>query len=423
MVSPQDERLTFWRKKIHAHLVNLLGPNSEKFIGDMGASAHQQAEFLVQNLLDQYDKDIPQKICRKHLSKIILDYTLGFGLIDDLVHDDDITEIMVNGTRDIFIEKSGKLNKHATRFDDPKEVLRLIERIVTPLGRRIDEGCPLVDARLPDGSRVNAIIPPISLTGPCLTIRKFKKTPFTLTELIKMGTLTEQLTAFLKICVQSKINILVSGGTGSGKTTLLNTLAGFIPNNERVITIEDAAELQLPQEHIISLECRHANIEGSGAITIRNLVKNALRMRPDRIVVGECRGGEALDMLQAMNTGHDGSMTTGHANNTREMLLRLETMVLMSGIDLPLRAIREQISSALDLIIQLDRFPDGSRRLTRVSEVCGIEGESITMQDIFLYDHHKQKILSTGLRPNFNYKLERSGLSFEPDFFIKGMKV
>lgn len=349
----------------------------------------------------------------------------GFGPIDPLLKDPNISEVMVNSPQQIYVERSGKLERSQVQFRDNDHVLRIIEKIVAPLGRRIDESSPMVDARLPDGSRVNAIIPPLALKGPCITIRKFSKDPFTIDDLIRFGTLSEEMAMFLKACVEARLNVVVSGGTGSGKTTTLNVLSSFIPADERIVTIEDAAELQLRQDHVITLETRAANIEGKGAITMRDLVKNSLRMRPDRIVVGEVRSGEALDMLQAMNTGHDGSLTTGHANSPRDMLRRLEVMVLMAGMDLPVRAIREQIASAVDLIVQQTRLKDGSRRITHITEVMGMEGEQITLQDIFLFEEKGRneegrvigRQIPTGIVPSFIEKLQIAGFNIQHDWF------
>jgi pilus assembly protein CpaF len=331
---------------------------------------------------------------------------------------------MVNGPKQVWVERNGKLEKTTIQFDDDDHVMRIIDRIVSPLGRRIDESSPMVDARLPDGSRINAVIPPISLVGPCLTIRKFSRDPLTVDDLIRFGTMTPEIAQFLEACVQARLNIVVSGGTGSGKTTLLNVLSSFIPGDERIVTIENAAELQLRQEHVVTLESRPPNIEGKGEVTIRDLVINALRMRPDRIVVGECRGGEALDMLQAMNTGHDGSMTTVHSNSPRDTLHRLETMVLMAGMDLPVRAIREQIASALDLIVHMARLKDGSRKIVAITEVQGMEGDVIVLQDIFVFEqtgYENGKVLGrikpTGVRPKFVEKFEVANIYLPPQIF------
>jgi pilus assembly protein CpaF len=331
---------------------------------------------------------------------------------------------MVNGPKKVYIERRGRIEQTPVTFQNDEHVMRIIDRIISPLGRRCDESQPMVDARLPDGSRVNAVIPPVSLVGPTLTIRKFAKKPLQAEDLIKFGSVTPELIEFCKACVLSRLNVVVSGGTGSGKTTLLNILSGYIPNDERIVTIEDAAELQLRQEHVVTLESRPANIEGRGQITIRELVINALRMRPDRIVVGECRGREALDMLQAMNTGHDGSLTTAHSNSPRDTLSRLETMVLMAGMDLPLRAIREQVSSALDLIVHQERMRDGSRRVTYVTEVIGMEGDVIVTQDIFTFEQQGYedgrligRLKPTGIRPKFTPRLEEANQFLPPSIF------
>lgn len=350
---------------------------------------------------------------------------IGLGALEPLLHDETVSEVMVNGPENIYIEQNGEIYKTSQVFSSPSSLLRVIERIVAPLGRRIDEASPMVDARLADGSRVNAIIPPLSLIGPVITIRKFSKNRLLLEDLQKFGSLTPQMTAFLKVCVEQRKNIVVCGGTGSGKTTFLNALSDYIPDEERIVTIEDAAELQLAQDHVISLESRPANIEGSGEITIRDLVKNSLRMRPDRIIVGECRSGEALDMLQAMNTGHDGSMTTAHANSPRDLLSRLEVMVLMAGMDMPVRVIREQISSAVDIIVHQGRFADGRRRVTSIVEVCGMEDDVVLMQSIFEFKRKgfdaEGKIdgdhISTGTIPNFYTELRDSGINLDIGIF------
>lgn len=361
---------------------------------------------------------------RHRLFEAIVAEILGYGPIEPLLKDDTVTEIMVNGPKQVWVERHGKLEKTSIQFDDDDHVMRIIDRIVSPLGRRIDESSPMVDARLPDGSRINAVIPPISLVGPCLTIRKFSRDPLTVDDLIRFGTMTPEIAQFLKACVEARLNIVVSGGTGSGKTTLLNVLSSFIPGDERIVTIENAAELQLRQEHVVTLESRPPNIEGRGEVTIRDLVINALRMRPDRIVVGECRGGEALDMLQAMNTGHDGSMTTVHSNSPRDTLHRLETMVLMAGMDLPVRAIREQIASALDLIIHMARLKDGSRKIVAITEVQGMEGDVIVLQDIFVFEQTGfedgkviGRIKPTGVRPKFMEKFEVANIYLPPQIF------
>lgn len=364
---------------------------------------------------------------RQRLFEQITAEILGFGPLQPLLEDDTITEIMVNGPKNVYVERKGKIVRVPITFEGNDHVMRVIDRIVAPLGRRIDESSPYVDARLPDGSRVNAVIPPISLVGPTLTIRKFSKNPITVEQLISYGSITPEAVEFLKACVIARLNIIISGGTGSGKTTLLNVLSGFIPSDERILTIENAAELQLRQEHVVTLESRPANIEGRGEITIRDLVINALRMRPERIIVGECRGAETLDMLQAMNTGHDGSMTTAHANSPRDALSRIETMCLMAGMDLPVRAIREQVSSAVDLIVQQERMRDGSRKVTYITEVSGMEGDVITMTDLFVFEQtglEAGKVIGrlrpTGLRPKFIDKIEAAGIHLPPTIFGVG---
>lgn len=362
---------------------------------------------------------------RDQLFHEILDDLLGFGPLQPLLEDDSITEVMVNGAQKVFIERNGKLVKTNISFENDDAVLRIIEKIILPLGRRIDSDAPTVDARLPDGSRVNAVIAPCAIDGPSLTIRKFNKDKLSVDQLISFGSLTKSMAEFIRACVIARLNIVISGGTGSGKTTLLNVLSGFIPHDERIVTIEDAAELKLQQDHVVRLETKPANIDGRYAVTVRDLVKNSLRMRPDRIVVGECRAGEALDMLQAMNTGHDGSLTTLHANSPRDALSRLETMCLMSGMDLPLRVLREQIASAIDVIIQQSRLKDGSRKVTYVTEVCGMEGDTIVLNDIFKFDQtgttKEGKVLGelkpTGIRPLFTQRLEAAGFKLGPEVF------
>ncbi len=361
---------------------------------------------------------------RAELFEQIVADVLGYGPIEPMLRDESITEILVNGPDRIFIERHGVLEESDVQFRDANEVMRIIDRIVSPLGRRVDESSPMVDARLPDGSRVNIIIPPLSLVGPCLSIRKFAKAAITADDMVRLGTITQELVDFLRACVLARLNIVVSGGTSTGKTTILNMLSTFLPGNERIITIEDAAELQLHQRHVVRLETRPANVEGKGQISIRQLVINALRMRPDRIVVGEVRGGEALDMLQAMNTGHDGSLTTAHSNSARDTLHRVETMVLMAGMDLPLRAIREQIASAFDVIMHLDRLADGTRKVVSVSEVQGMESDIIVMQDIFRYQQtgvQNGKVQGfftpTGIRPRFMDKIEAAGVYISPNTF------
>lgn len=381
---------------------------------------------LIENILDE-ETDYLAKAEKQQITSEILDEAIGFGPINKLINDASVSEIMVNGPNQVYVEKKGKLILSDVRFRDDDHIMHIIERIVSPLGRRIDESSPMVDARLPNGSRVNAIIPPLALNGPTMTIRKFSENPLTVNDLISFGSITPNIAMFLRACVESRLNMVVSGGTGSGKTTTLNVLSSFIPEDERIVTIEDAAELQLGQDHVVSLETRPPNIEGKGAVTIRDLVKNSLRMRPDRIVVGEVRGGEALDMLQAMNTGHDGSLTTGHANTPRDMLARLETMVLMAGMDLPVKAIREQISSAIDIIVQQSRLKDGTRRITQITEVVGMEGDIITLQDIFVFKQRgkdeKGRILGdfepTGIKPRFLEKLQDMGVNVPNEIFCR----
>ncbi len=368
----------------------------------------------------------PSRELMQQLVKEILDEALGFGALEDLLADDSVTEIMVNARNQIYIEKGGKPQLSKVVFPSDQQLMNVIERIVMPLGRRIDEKTPYVDARLPDGSRVHAIIPPLALRGPTITIRKFPKYRITYKDLVKFGSMTEEIADFLRLCVEAKLNIIVAGGTGSGKTTLLNVLSNFIPSTDRIITVEDSAELSLAQEHVVRLETRPKNIEGEGEVSIRDLVKQTLRMRPDRIVVGECRAGEALDMLQAMNTGHDGSLTTIHANTPRDCLARLETLIMMAGMNLPTKAIREQISSAVHLIIQQSRLSDGSRKITYITEVTGIQGETVSLQDIFLYKQEgldkKRKVMGrfvpTGFIPKFVEQMESKGLKVPRNLFV-----
>jgi len=362
---------------------------------------------------------------RMQLQLSLINEILGYGPLQPLLDDPEVTEIMVNGPYQVYVERHGKIELTGVRFRDEQHLMRIIEKILLPLGKRVDERVPMVDARLPDGSRVNVVIPPVSLNGPCVTIRKFSRDPLTMSDIISLGTLTPEAAQFLQACVQAKLNILITGGTASGKTTLLNILSAFIPNDERIITIEDTAELQLRQDHVVRLEARPPNIEGIGEVTIRDLVRNALRMRPDRIIVGECRGGEALDMLQAMNTGHEGSMTTIHANNPREALSRLETMVLMAGMDLPVRAIREQIAGAIDIIVHMARLRDGTRKVMQISEITGMEGDVITMQDLFVFEHEgfdemgriRGRLRPTGLRPKCYERFIERGIRLPVTIF------
>ena len=424
-LSEQDaEELIRFKISIHNEL---LGRTDLKKLDIGGNSDLLRAtiEKTVTELIEEKKSEVPHGVNKKYLIKDILNEALGLGPLEDLLADPTVTEIMVNNKDQIYIEQKGKLILSSKRFISEAQIRATIERIVAPLGRRIDESTPLVDARLKDGSRVNAIIPPLALKGSSITIRKFSKKPFIIQDLIRFGTMTQNMADFLKLAVEKRQNIVISGGTGSGKTTLLNVVSSFIPSDERIVTVEDAAELKLPQEHVVSLESRPPNIEGKGAILIRDLVKNCLRMRPDRIVVGECRGGEALDMLQAMNTGHDGSLTTGHANTPRDMLSRLETMVLMAGMDLPSRAIREQIASAISLIVQQSRFPDGSRKITHITEVTGMEDLTITMQDIFIFKQIgfdefgkvKGYYTATGNIPNFVEELRQRGIPVRMELF------
>ena len=416
------------KKTVHRRLVAEMSPQEQMVL----SAVHQdvaQVEQVIGNYVEKVLEDNPFAVPVSERSKIVSDLKdemLGLGPIEVLLKDPTVTEVMVNGPKKIFVERMGRLQLTDIQFHDDSHVMNIIERILSPIGRHIDESVPLVDARLEDGSRVNIIIPPLSLVGPCITIRKFATRALSVDNLITFGTLDRKMADFIKACIQARINILVSGGTGSGKTTTLNVLSSFIPENERIVTIEDAAELKLQQEHVVTLESRPANIEGNGEITIRDLVKNALRMRPDRIIVGEVRGGEALDMLQAMNTGHDGSLTTAHANNPRDALSRLETMVLMAGFEMPIRAIREQVSSAIELILQQSRLKDGSRKITYITEVQHMEGDVITTQDLFRFEQTGMDengkltghFVSTGMQPGFMDKFQVNGVSLPDDFFM-----
>lgn len=412
------------RQKIHHELIDELGPilyDKRLSEDDLRRRVHEQLhQALAQERTPLSAADKAQLI------QDVSDDILGYGPIDRLLKDEEITEVMVNGPNSVYIERFGKLEKTDANFIDEQHLRRIIDKIVGQVGRRIDESTPLCDARLPDGSRVNAVIHPLAIGGPFLTIRKFATDPYQIDDLIKFGTLNAASARFLQALVVGQMNIIVSGGTGTGKTTTLNVLSSFIPNDQRIVTVEDAKELQMHQDHVLAMEARPPNIEGKGQITIRDLVRNALRMRPDRIVVGECRGGEALDMLQAMNTGHDGSLTTIHANSPRDTLSRLETLVLMAGYDLPVRAIREQVASALDCIVQLSRMRDGTRRVTHITEVQGMEGDVIILQDIFLFDYgmgvdDKGRFLghlkATGVRPKFAEKLSDLGIRLGAEVF------
>jgi len=417
------------KSHIHKELVEVLGQQTTEE-GDIKEELKQKIPSIVDQIVERENISLSVGDKKKIINEIINE-SIGLGPIQPLLDDPDISEIMVNGPDQVYIEKNGRLELSGVTFRDDDHVMHVIEKIVTPLGRRIDEGSPMVDARLPDGSRVNCIIPPLSLTGPTITIRKFSKVPLTIENLKEKESLTEEMATFLEAAVLCRLNIIVSGGTGSGKTTTLNVLSSFIPSNERIVTIEDAAELQLQQEHVIRLESRPPNIEGKGAVTIRDLVRNSLRMRPERIVVGEVRSGEALDMLQAMNTGHDGSITTGHANSPRDMLSRLETMVLMAGMDLPVRAIREQISSGIDLIVHQMRMRDGSRKITHITEVQGMEGEVITLQDLFYFEQTgidengkvQGEFRTTGIRPKFMSRLESEGVDIPLEVFAPELEI
>lgn len=416
------------KKRAHAELLKRLNLKRMAVSGTSEEALADKAKTTIHEILTELSIPLPPGVMIETIEKELVHEAIGLGPLEDLTGIEEITEIMVNGPTQVFVEHKGTIFKTDTAFADNNQVLAAIERIVSPLGRRIDESSPMVDARLKDGSRVNAIIPPLSLVGPSITIRKFAKTPLQIDTLVGYGSLNHQIAKFLDVCVKVRKNIIISGGTGSGKTTLLNILSSFLPNRERIVTIEDAAELQLRQEHVVRLESRPPNIEGKGEITIRDLVRNSLRMRPDRIVVGECRGGEALDMLQAMNTGHDGSLTTIHANTPRDALSRLETLVLMAGFDLPLRAIREQIASAITIIVQINRERDGTRKVTHVSEITKMEGEIITMQDIFVFKHEgwtqegkiKGKHVPTGNIPTFMEEITRGGLDLDISIFNDG---
>ena len=417
------------KSDIHAKIIDEMPDDLQRAINTSTATDQKEVRRLVENLCAEEVKNNPFAIPlgdRERLVEELISEIMGLGPIEPFLKDSSVTEIMVNGPDSIYVERSGHLIKTDTRFRNAEHLMHIIDRIVTAVGRRVDESSPMVDARLADGSRVNVIIPPLSLIGPCLTIRKFSRDVITVDKMIEFGSFDQRMAQFLEACVQGRLNIVVSGGTGSGKTTLLNVLSSYIPESERIVTLEDSAELQLHQDNLVTLESRPANIEGEGEISMRDLVRNALRMRPDRIIVGEVRTGEALDMLQAMNTGHDGSMTTAHANSSRDLLSRLETMVLMSGMELPLRAIRSQIASAVDIIVQIARLRDGSRKIINISEVTGMEGDIITMQDLFRYEQHgidsdgrlEGDFVTTGLRPQCGEKLEMNGIHLPMELFV-----
>ena len=428
--APQVNSVQELRLRVHGRLIDELG--STLYDSDM---PEPELKKLVYSKLEQAvaDERVPLSAADKQrLIESIANDVLGYGPIDPLLHDESVTEIMVNGPNSVYVERSGKAGVAPVTFLDADHLRRVIEKIVAQVGRRIDESSPLCDARLPDGSRVNAVIPPLAIGGPFLTIRKFSKDPLGIEDLIGFGTLTPASARFLQACIIGKLNVIISGGTGSGKTTTLNVMSSFIPEGERVITIEDAKELQLRQDHVLCMESRPANVEGKGEVSIRDLVKNSLRMRPDRIVVGECRGGEALDMLQAMNTGHDGSLTTVHANTPRDAMTRIETLTMMAGYDLPVKAIREQMSSAVDLVIQIGRQRDGSRKISHITEVQGMEGDVIILQDIFLFDFaagvgEDGKLLGTlqptGVRPKFAEKLSDYGIKLGAEVFTPNRRA
>jgi len=418
--APQKDTYSDLKTRVQIRLLAELDPS-------MDVTQISEVRTTIQQLFEQVlteENIVLSRPEKQRLFEQISAEILGFGPLQTLLDDDTVTEVMVNGAKNIYIERAGKIIRVPISFESDEHVMRIIDRIVAPLGRRVDESSPYVDARLPDGSRVNAIIPPISLVGPVLTVRKFSRNPITIEQLIQLGTITPEALQFLKACVESRLNMVISGGTGSGKTTFLNILSQFIPIDERIVTVENAAELQLRQEHVVTLESRPPNIEGRGEVTIRQLVINCLRMRPDRIIVGEIRDEAALDMLQAMNTGHDGSMTTCHSNSPRDTLARLETMVMMAGMELPIRAIREQVSSAVDLIVHQDRMRDGTRKIVNITEVSGMEGDIITMTDIFVFEqtgYDGGKIVGrfrpTGLRPKFMEKIEAAGIHMPPSIF------
>lgn len=421
------DELLMWRGYVHQELLSSMDLSRTDIGKWSEAELRKNVQGMINEIIDGIVDGLPSHIDREVLAKDVLNETVGLGALEELLADESITEVMVNAFDDIYIERAGKLERSNVIYSDHDAVLSTIERIISPLGRRIDESSPMVDARLKDGSRVNAIIPPLALRGPCITIRKFSSKKLTDQDMVNYGSVSAEMMTFLKSVVINKQNVIISGGTGSGKTTLLNVLSNNIPHGERVITVEDAAELQLQQPHLVTLEARPANIEGTGMVSIRDLVKNCLRMRPDRIVVGECRGAEALDMLQAMNTGHEGSLTTAHANTPRDMLSRMEVMVLMAGMDLPIAAIREQIASAINIIVQQSRFPDGSRKITYITEVTGMESGVIQMQDIFRFEQSGYdedgkvtgEYKATGQVPDFYEQMRKRGLDVDMGMFLK----
>jgi pilus assembly protein CpaF len=423
-LSARSSALEEMRQKMHQYVIQELGPTLyDQRISE--TELRRQVHELLHKAISE-ERAALTSVERTRLIQDVSDDVLGYGPIDRFLKDPSITEVMVNGPSDVFIERAGRIETTNISFADETHLRRIIDKIVSQVGRRVDEATPMVDARLPDGSRVNVIVPPLAIGGPFLTIRKFSVDPYTVDDLITFGTLSPQVARFVDACVRGRLNVVISGGTGTGKTTLLNVLSSFIPSDERIVTVEDAKELQLHQQHVLPLESRPANIEGKGEVRIRDLVRNALRMRPDRIVVGEVRGAETLDMLQAMNTGHEGSITTVHANTPRDALARIETMALMAGMELPIRAIREQMSSALDVVIHLARLRDGSRRVTHVSEVLGMEGDVVTLQDLYLFDYgmgmdetgrSRGELKSTGIRPQFAERLGDHGITLEPELF------
>ena len=425
----QRKAILYWTRNTHDQLISEMDLRRKDVHSMSDGQLRIEAEALLDQIINRIKSDLPVDLDVAKLRTDVLNEAVGLGPLEMFLEDESISEIMVNNHKEIFVERSGKLVNSGETFSGDQAVLSVIERIITPLGRRIDESSPMVDARLKDGSRVNAIIPPLAIKGPSLTIRKFAKERLTFDDIVSFGSINQEMVDFLRICVEQRKNIIVSGGTGSGKTTLLNVLSNFIPESERIVTVEDAAELKLNQPNLVSLEARPANLEGRGAITIRELVKNTLRMRPDRIVVGECRGGEALDMLQAMNTGHDGSLTTAHANSPRDALSRLEVMVLMAGMDLPVTAIREQVASAVNIIVQQTRYSCGSRKISKISEVTGIEGSTIQLQDIFEYkqlgvdDNGKVRgeFRATGFVPTFYEELKSIGIPLDLSIFGNSM--